>query len=208
VQFSVTANSNPYTITTDLNSFTLATTAETFCRQKAAELGITTAEDLILGCIPNMKNHLRSQLSQVDPADIPEGELSSEINNWLNKYREQQAAAVAQRDAAARSATPQASQHQTAFQIVIRIDDKDYTAQFDIRQSSPMLVAEELCTREAAALGIKTLDALVNLCLPRVSEHIRNEVNNIIAPNTIAVGEYSPQMKDIIRRENAARAAQ
>lgn len=198
LQIRMVANNKPYTIVADLSTFTLLTTAETFCRQKAAELGITTLESLVLRCIPTIANYIKDELStQFNSASIPEGDLSAESNQWFEQYRAQQRAlAIAQEQAAAQAQAQAQAAQKTVFEIAVPIDNVPYTVRFDTRVSTPMAVAEALCSSQA--LGITSLEVLVRSCLPPVSNYIKQAVDAAIAPNTIAVGDYSATLRNAV----------
>ena len=59
-----------------------------------------------------------------------------------------------------------------------------------------MAVAEALCSSQA--LGITSLEVLVRSCLPPVSNYIKQAVDKAIAPNTIAIGDYSDTLRNAV----------
>jgi predicted GTPase len=208
VKIQLVANNNPYSIVADFHSFTLLTTAESFCRQKAAELGVTTAEQLVLRCIPSIAEYIKGQVSAQFKGVVPEGNLSPEVSTWYNRYlQEQQVAAQRQAQAATQQRQQQQQQQQqttqTVFEIAVPIDNQSYTATFDITQHTPMAVAEALCSAEE--LNIQSLEVLVGNCLPQVAEYIRQTVNRSIAPRTIEIGSISTELRDVITRAQQAK---
>lgn len=86
IDIVISVNENPYTLTFDSNKFTLLGLAESFCRGKASELGITTLDALLLNCIPPVSNALRVQISRkLDPSLIRQGELSAESRQYVEQ---------------------------------------------------------------------------------------------------------------------------
>lgn len=62
----------------------MLSTAESFCRQKAADLGITTGQALVTRCIPVVADYIKQDLAKTyDINSIPEGALSGQSREWL-----------------------------------------------------------------------------------------------------------------------------
>ena len=60
-----------------------------------------------------------------------------------------------------------------------------------------MNVAEMICSAPALKLS---LNFIVSQCLPEVSKIVKATVDRAIAPRSIAIGDYSPSMKDALTR--------
>ena len=89
-------NEQPYTIRFESTTATVLGLAETFCRDRASDLGITTLETLLVMCVSPISTAVQQQMSQIlDSSLIRRGELSEESRNFIAQTRATEAAVAA-----------------------------------------------------------------------------------------------------------------
>lgn len=84
LRVNIEAGGKQHQIDFDLSNFAVLPLAETFCRQKAAEFGITTIDDLLVTCVAPVSKIITQEASKsVNPAGIVQGELSKDVQAVL-----------------------------------------------------------------------------------------------------------------------------